>query len=111
MLWVRSVIQPTRNVLVNPPILPIELIKAMPAAAAAPARKFAGSVQNDACEVDTDAAAMVSPIIAISVLLVAKAVSARPAAASSVGIVVCQRRSRMRSALLLTSTIAIIAAI
>src|SRR5689334_9217397 len=91
---------------VNPARLPSELTSAIPAAAAAPPRNAAGRLQNDACALDAPATSSTSPTMATIVLPPAQAVSAKPAAVTRHGMIVCQRRSRMRSALLVTTIIA-----
>ncbi len=65
-LPVRSVNQPTSDVLAIPAILPKELTSAIPAAAAAPVKNVEGRLQNEACAVDAPAAASVSAIIAMT---------------------------------------------
>lgn len=68
-------------------MFPSEFTRAIPAAAAAPPRKEAGSVQKDAYEVDAPAAASVSPIKARTVLTVDATVRANPIAQMTAGVV------------------------
>ncbi len=68
-LPVESLIQPTIKGLTKPERLPIELIIAMPAAAAGPARYAVGRLQDNAIDDSTPIAAMVMPSSAITILL------------------------------------------
>ena len=97
-LPVKSVIQPTSDVLTIPPTLPIELINARPAAAAAPLKKVGGTLQNAAWVVDAAAAATVKINIVIARLSKCSQLKARPAAVIKQGMAVCQRRSLTLSA-------------
>src|SRR5208282_1420238 len=84
--------------LTNPARLPVQLISAMPAAAADPPRKEVGSDQNIGSAVTIPTTAMIRPAIAIVVLAPACVHRMNPQAASRTGHTTCQRRSRVLSA-------------
>ena len=64
----------------KPPRLPVQLTRAMPAAAAAPPRKEVGRAQNIGMEVTTPTTAMFMPMAARSGLLAPWVHSAKPTA-------------------------------
>ena len=68
VLWVKSLIQPTKYGLTNPARLPNELIKAIPAAAAVPPKMAVGRLQNNGKVVIIPSVATVSAHIAAVVL-------------------------------------------
>ena len=77
----------------------------MPAAAALPRRMAVGRLQNNGAHVMRPHAAIVRKIIAATVLVPASALPVSPTAPISIGMAVCQRRSRWRSPLRPTNII------
>ncbi|TMA10412.1 MAG: alpha/beta hydrolase, partial [Deltaproteobacteria bacterium] len=109
-LPVASLIQPTMYGATKPEMLPTELTKAMPAAAAAPPRKAPGRFQNCDTVVQTPAAPIVRNSIESAVLWLKAVLRARPSAPRMPGVDRCQRRSRLSSERWLTQIIAMVPA-
>ncbi len=87
-LPVRSAIQPTAAVLTKPAMLPIELMMAKPAAAAAPVRNEGGTLQKAACMAEAPAAANVSATMVSTRLSKWVQLKIKPKAAINPGIAV-----------------------
>ena len=94
----------------KPARLPSELMSAMPAAAPVPARKAVGKLQNSGSVVRMPIVPSVSAAIASVVLVCQTAESTSPIAPATAGMAMCQRRSRVRSALRATRIMAMTAA-
>ena len=90
MSWV---IQPTTMVAKKPATLPIELIKAIPAAAAAPPTTAVGMPQNTGRLLIIAAVPTVRPIMASHRLSPNKVPNSTPAAPRVAQIATCQRYS------------------
>ena len=108
--WVRSSKAPTIHGLAKPARLAIELMIAIPAAAAEPLRMAVGNDQKSGAHDKTPAVAKDRKIID-TVVLVAVAAMIKPKAPIRAGTTRCQRRSRCLSALRENKTMAIIAQI
>src|ERR1700719_1195829 len=104
--WVKSPIQPTRYGLTKPAKPPMELIRAIPAAAAEPASIAVGIVQESGKEDKIPAVASESATIAAETFEGNKVLKIRPTPPARAQIAKCHRRSPVRSELLPTNIIA-----
>ena len=98
MLPVHCLTPPISTGPISPARLAALLIRAMPPAAAVPARMRPGSPQNMASVAISPDTPMVRNTIAATVLCGNSVLAHMPAAATNIGIAVCSRRSPLRSA-------------